>query len=216
MTDDKKKITTLQAFPPKSYENFDLDRLSIYCIYVMQQNKIPLYFDYVAVGLFKLFPKKFSMANFSNYPDTYRINNSLRRLSGSLKSNVDKMGWVTGSAEHGFNITEVGIEIAKQVGIILKSPESSIEKPKNKKTRGRSSVDDVKDIKESDAFKKWLSSEEVSNYEFFAFLKATPYTPKPLLLEHLNKLKKSVAENSDKKAIEFINWLEKKFNNLIK
>lgn len=216
MIDNKKEILNLKAFSIKSYSDLDLDRLTVYALSVLEQKNIPLYFDYVAVALFRLFPKKFSMANFSKYPDTFRINNSIRRLAGGLGAKSSKAGWATGSVENGFKMTNVGKEIAAQMEIFLKSPHTKKRvKPTASKTRGRFSSDDVLEIRSSDAYKKWTSKEPINVHEFLAFLKAAPYTPKHLLSSHLARLKDSANTAGDKEVLEFLQWMEEKFSSLL-
>jgi hypothetical protein len=213
MKDEKKTISGLKRFPAKSYKKIDLDRLAVYALYVLEKNRVPLYFDYIAVAMFRLFPKKFSMANFSKYPDTNRINKAIRRLTDQTRKS-----WATGSVENGFNLTGLGKEIGKQVLDLLNNPEkqssSRVQPPT--RSRGRSPAVETAEIKKSEAFKKWCSGEVISNYEFFAFLKATPYTHKPMLSEHLRKLKKVALTVGDDEVIDFLKWLENKFVNLLK
>jgi len=212
----KKILTNLKKLPAANYDGFDLDRLVVFALSILEKNNVPLYFDFIAVGLFKLFPRKFSMANFRQYPDTYRINNSIRRLAGSLRDS-NKLDWVTGSVEHGFYLTDLGREIAKQVSNLLKNPLSKKDRKSLvvNKSRGKSSSDDIREIRVSEAFKKWFTNQEVNNHEFFVFLKAAPYTPKRLLTEHLKRLKASAITTKDEEVLEFLSWLEKKFNNLL-
>lgn len=208
----KKILTGLKQLPAANYDSFDLDRLVVYTLFVLEENKVPLYFDFIAVGLFRLFPRKFSMANFRQYPDTNRINKALRRLTDQKRKS-----WATGNIENGFYLTDLGREMAKQVSNSLKNP---LPKKDRKlitvsKSRGKSPSDDIQEIRVSEAFKKWFANEEVNNHEFFAFLKAAPYTPKQLLIEHLNRLKVSATTTKDKEVLEFLAWLEKKFSNLL-
>ena len=208
----KKILAGLKQLPAANYDGFDLDRLVVYTLFILEENKVPLYFDFIAVGLFRLFPRKFSMANFRQYPDTNRINKALRRLTDQKRKS-----WATGNIENGFYLTDLGREMAKQVSNSLKNP---LPKKGRKlivvsKSRGKSPSDDIQDIRISEAFKKWFASEEVNNHEFFAFLKAAPYTPKQLLIEHLKRLKVSATTTKDKEVLEFLSWLEKKFSNLL-
>jgi len=213
MTDDKKAIIELKALTPKSYANIDLDRLAVHALCVLEQRKIPLYFDYAAVALFRLFPKKFSMANFSRYPDTNRINKALRRLTDQARKS-----WATGSVENGFSLTDLGREVGKQVLDILNNPDRQgvVKTPTPTRSRGRSAVVETSDIRSSETFKKWSAKESISNYEFFAFLKAAPYTPKPLLLEHLTRLKNSATTAGDKEVLGFLKWMGENFETLLK
>ena len=214
--DIKNIVLKFKPFPLRSYENIDLDRLVIYTLFSLEEKKVPLYFDFICIGLFKLFPHKFSLATFKQYPDAYRINNAIRRTTGAL-SDQNKKRWANGSPEHGFYLTDIGKEIAKQVKRLLENP--NLQKIRQKlgvtKSRGRSPVEDMQEIRVSEAFKKWFTNEEVNNHEFFAFLKAAPYTPKQLLVEHLKRLKVSATTTKDKEVLEFLSWLEKKFNNLL-
>lgn len=211
-TSTKKILAGLRQLPATNYENFDLDRLVVYTLFILGENKVPLYFDFIAVGLFRLFPRKFSMANFRQYPDTNRISKALRRLTDQKRKS-----WATGNVENGFYLTDLGREMAKQVSGSLKNPLSKKDRKPIvvSKSRGKSPNDDTQEIRVSEAFKKWFTDEDVNNHEFFAFLKAAPYTPKELLIEHLKRLKVSAATTKDKEVLEFLSWLERKFTNLL-
>lgn len=208
----KKILTSLKQLPAANYDGFDLDRLVVHTLLILEENKVPLYFDFIAVGLFRLFPRKFSMANFRQYPDTNRISKALRRLTDQKRKS-----WATGNLENGFYLTDLGREVAKQVSNSLKNPLSKKDRKPIvvSKSRGKSPSDDIQEIRVSEAFKKWFTNEEVNNHEFFAFLKAAPYTPKQLLIEHLKRLKVSATSTKDKEVLEFLSWLEKKFSNLL-
>lgn len=208
----KKILFGLKQFPAANYDGFDLDRLVVYTLFVLEGSKIPLYFDFICVALFRLFPRKFSMANFRQYPDTNRISKALRRLTDQKRKR-----WATGNIENGFYLTDLGCEMAKQVSGSIKNPLPRKDRKPIivSKSRGKSLSDDIREIRVSEAFKKWVANEEVNNYEFFAFLKAAPYTPKQLLAEHLKRLKVSATTTKDKEVLKFLSWLERKFSNLL-
>lgn len=210
---NKKAIKALKAFTPKAYKDIDLDRLATYALCVLEEKKIPLYFDYASVALFRLFPKKFSMANFSEYPDNNRINKALRRLTDQTRKS-----WATGTVENGFSLTDLGREIGKQVSGLLTNPNQRVaaKVPPPTRSRGRSAIIDAEEIRNSEAFKKWSAKEPITNYEFFAFLKAASYTPKHLLLEHMERLKGSATTANDKDVLSFLESLSDRFAALLK
>ncbi|OGG40244.1 hypothetical protein A2118_03755 [Candidatus Kaiserbacteria bacterium GWA2_50_9] len=211
MADNNKEIiVALKSYPTKSYESLDLDRLAVYALCVLDQKKIPMYFDYAAVALFKLFPGKFSMENFSQYPDTNRINKTLRRLTDQKRKN-----WATGTVENGFSLNELGREVGKQIAQILSSPNQQMVPKTPTRSRGRSVIEETKEVKSSEAFKAWQAGEEINNYQFLDFLKATPYVPGHLLAQHLMRLKDSATTTKDKEVLEFLEWLENRFKNLL-
>ncbi len=209
----KKSIEELKPFDPVSYENLDLDRLSAFASMTLEELKVPLYFDYMAVALFKLFPKKFSMASFSEYPDTNRISKSLRRLVDPKRKN-----WATGNLENGFFLTEVGKEIGRQTRDLLNHPNQQREaKTTAKRSRGRSPMDDVLEIKKTGLFLKWQNgNREVTEYEILSFLKAVPYTPKYVLADYIKQLRQSVSSSTDNEAKEFLVWVEIRFETIFK
>ena len=89
----KKILAGLKQLPAASYDGFDLDRLVAYTLFILEENKVPLYFDFIAVGLFRLFPRKFSMANFRQYPDTNRISKALRRLTDQKRKKKENLNY---------------------------------------------------------------------------------------------------------------------------
>ena len=210
--DFKEQILTIKPLKIKHYEDFDLDRLAIYAMHFLEEKKVPLYFDYIASTLFKLFPAKFSMANFKQYPDTNRISKALRRLVDEKRRN-----WATGSIENGFYITETGKEIAIQVGNLLLRPYTKSKRslPVFRKSRGRSPKDDVEEIERSEVFQRWQQKNyKITDYDILSFLKAVSYTPKTVLLQYLNNLKQSATTIKDTKTVKFLQWVEEKFYNL--
>ncbi len=212
-TDIKRKILEIKPFDPKDYQALDIDRLVVFSLFFLEKKKVPLYFEYIAVALFKLFPKKFSLVNFGRYPDTFRVNNAVRRLAGSLKNKGAK--WANGNVENGFSLTETGREIAKQVKEFLDNPVEKVPKMTRGRSRGRSPLNDVSDLKNSVAFKKWVvDPEEVTNYDIFSLLGAMPYAPKELLRDHLEYLSESANETNDKKAALFLKWVKTKFSTI--
>jgi len=208
VSDDKYKdiISKLKNFKSESYQSLDLDRLLTYAMNVLDDHEVPLYFDYISICVFRLFPKKFSMAIFEEYPDTNRISKALRRLTDAHRRN-----WATGNIENGFNLTEAGKEIYKQVNQLLKSP-AQIDRKMPKRTRGRSTQDDATEILNSELYKKWKQDAEISEFEVSNFLGASPYTPKALLAKHLENLKLAAETSKNLEVDEFLNWLEDNFN----
>jgi hypothetical protein len=211
-SDIRRKVLGIHPFNKKAYENIDIDRLVAYGMFHLEKLKVPLYFEYIAISLFRLFPKKFSMANFARYPDAYRINNSVRRLAGSVKKEVR---WANGSVENGFTLTETGREIAKQVEDFLANPKKQIEKKAKPRSRGRSPADDVADIRISSTFNKWTADKDsLTSYDVYSLLGAMPYAPKELLVKQLGYLKESASTVKDKNVQAFLDWVGTKFNHI--
>ena len=201
----KKKILEIKSVNPKIYTPFDLDRLMVFALLYLEEKEIPLYFDYIAIVSFKLFPEKFSMVNFEIYPDTNRISKSLRRLADQKRK-----GLAMGNIRNGFSLTELGRQTAKQIkGFIEGKYDYRNKKEIVGQSRGRSLRGDIDEIKNSSLFKRWTNKDlkDITDYEVLSFLGAIPYTPKRLLLKHLEQLKKIAVNANEKKTLSFLDWM---------
>lgn len=58
----------LKPFNPSTYGSIDLDRLVIYAIVKLEELGIELSLENIIVGTFKLFPNKFSLAGYPEFP----------------------------------------------------------------------------------------------------------------------------------------------------
>jgi|GEM_PF-6157942 len=205
--ENSKAVLGLNSMNEGVYTNLDLDRLLVCALFSMEQKKIPLFFDLLVVAAFRMFPKKFSMATFEQFPDTNRINKAARRLADPKRK-----AWATGNIENGFHLTALGREVARETGMFL---ESSVEFPKRaqgSRSRGRSSNVEIKDIYQSELYKAWVSGQQKTPHEILVFLKATPYTAKELILERLRQLRQSAADTQDKEIGVFFDWIEESLN----
>ena len=210
MREHAKIVEAFVPYSEESYSNVDLDRLMVLAFWKLEQKNIPLYFDHATVAAFKLFPKKFSMATFSEYPDTNRTNKAARRLTDPKRKK-----WATGNVENGFFLNDLGRETAQEVEKALlenKQPRKSLP---TARSRGRSSDDEMQEIRSSDLFTQWQEGAKTNPHEFFAFLKAAPYTPRKMLLERLKQLQQSAVDARDPDAEKFLKWVDETFHDFI-
>jgi hypothetical protein len=129
-----------------------------------------------------------------------------------------RKNWATGNLENGFYLTEIGKEIGKQTRELLINPSRQKDtKAITKRSRGRSPMDDVSDVKRSDLFRKWQNGgREATEYEILSFLKAVPYTPKYVLADYIKQLRQSVSSSTDDETKKFLSWVETKFETIFK
>jgi hypothetical protein len=76
------KVKELKPIDGSSYELMDLDRLVIYTVVELQKLGIELSLENIIVGAFKLFPKRFSIIGYPEFPDATRVEKSLWRCRG--------------------------------------------------------------------------------------------------------------------------------------
>ena len=206
----KNYLNGLEAFPIGKYKKMDLDRLAVYTLSILQEDDIPLYFDYIVVALFRLFPQKFSLVNFDEYPDSDRVEKVLLHLKPRDRN------WATGTVKMGYVLTETGREVAKQTKEFLKHPEMQKGPKISHILRTASPENEIEEVRQSELYKKWTgeSKNKIGEYDIWAFLHAVPYTPKALLRKYLRELKQSAEEINDGEVINFLKWLEKEYADL--
>lgn len=205
------KIEKIKALKYDLYDSIDLDSLVVFCLLFLEERKIPLYFEYVAVALFRIFPKRFSMESFPEFPDLIRSHNSIRRLAGSLRGK--KENWANGNMENGFILTRAGREKAAEVSDLLNGKTNVyVKNIKTKRSRGRSANEDVSAIKNSLAFKKWKERKKISNLDIYSLFRTMPYASKELLKKQKDFFIDAAKVVNDKEVKKFFSYIEKEFS----
>ena len=205
-----KKICKPYSF--EKYEKIDLNSLAAYTIQFLQDNNIFLNFENTAVALFLMFPKKFCMVEYEEYPDTNRIN---RTVNLQLRPRYQNLAY--GDPKKGYSLTEKGRTIANFVKEVLNSPESglnfkksNIEDDTSKRTR-TPKIEIEKIVISSDLFKKYKIDKNalVEKIEIYDFFQSSPYTPPKMFKEKLKFLKNLAISEENNEVVEFLDWVEK-------
>ncbi|NPV82460.1 MAG: hypothetical protein HPY46_02590 [Candidatus Aminicenantes bacterium] len=181
-----------------SYEKLGLDQLLIYCVKKIIERGEVCTFETLVYECFSLFPEKFSLAHYPEWPDSARVEKSWRRCRS------DK-GWLSGRAKEGLRITEAGAEIALATEKIL-FKKTVINKPIKKtmnRTREKAIISYIYDTKE---FRKYLLSEryDISDRELRSFLGGTLETPKRILIHNYFRYYQAARRLGEQKVLSFL------------
>jgi len=202
---DKEKIEKLTNFDESKYENLDLDHLMMYAMGELERIQVDLSFENATVAAFKLFPKKFSLVGFVNYPDSNRVDQCLWRCAKHRQ-------WLGGKSRQGFIITE-------RSKLIIKECEDMIIKGVGlKKTKTTSQTRRIEalllEVESSSAFKKHEQGEgsKITESELCFLLQGTLDSSHKLLKENLNTLKSYAKTLKNKNVTNFLNWIESSFS----
>ncbi len=207
----KDLIKELNNYDPSLYEGINKDNLLVYGLNVLIERSIPTTFEHITVLIFKLFPTKFSMVGFSQYPDTALVNRTLLHCRPKYKN------LIVGSVSKSFALTKKGKYVARQMdeqlnGGAKQTPQRNVKRA----DRTYTGAELISQIETSKLFKCWESesTEDVGDYDIWALLKAVPYTDKPVLKEIMRGFRHS-AEIAKRKDIEkFLDWVESKYQQL--
>jgi len=202
------KIKKLKPFDPKYYDSIDLDRLVIFTTVELDKLKIELSLENIIVGAFKLFPKKFSLVGYPEFPDATRVEKCLWRCKGK------KRLWIGGKTPHGYLITDKTRTIAAQTEDQLSEPAL---KKQRVTSRMRRKEGILQEVTHSSAYEKYIDgkSENITEAEFCYLLQGTLDSSRETLKENLVSLKRVTEELDHKDALKFLHWLEQHFENFL-
>ena len=205
---DREKILKLEAVDLSKYEDVDLDRLVMYSIGQLEKIGVELTFENAVMASFKLFPKKFSLLGFPDYPDANRVEKRLRDFTSKVKP------WLTGKIKQGFVITERGRAPIKEVEAILRG-QYLVEKKSPSKTRREELL--LKEVMSSAAYLKYVEKQNdlISEGDLCDMLQGTLNSDRKMLKENFFLLQQYARELKQKNLWDFFNWIEQRFNQFL-
>jgi hypothetical protein len=187
LSDQKTFWELLRPFEPNRYLKASLAILASVALFILQEAKIEGSFDNVAVAMFRMFPEKFKLVSFPEYPDFIRIDNTLR-----LDCRHSHL--MTGSRVKGFALTSHGKAMAEDALSQLNSLKGVLATPEHKSIlsdlRRNRETRLISEVLKSEAFQKYASGkkDEISSYEICDVLHATLDTDRTILKKNLELL----------------------------
>ena len=203
-----KEIRKLKPFDPTRYDSIDLDSLVIVTIIELDKLRIELSIENIIVGAFKLFPKKFSLLGYPEFPEATRVEKSLWRSKGNKKQ------WRGGKTPNGYLITVRTRIIAEQTYNQLHKP--NLKKPHITSRMRRKDII-MKMITNSPAYKKYIDEkkESITQADFCYLLQGTLDSSKDTLKQNLLSLNIFTEELKQQDLLQFLNWIEQQFKNFL-
>jgi hypothetical protein len=214
------KPSTPPTFNPEIYTKVILNDLVVYSIYTLHKQGLEITSEDIISACFVLFPKRFSMRKYPQYPDAGIVN---RR-----RSDCKSKGYLRGNAIRGFELTARGIKRAEKVEKLLGEPLKPVrvEKPKAVKPAvpAKEAVHPelkahakkyVHSIETSDAYKHFKKGEPLNEFDFRSMLLCTMESPSTTLARNLNQFQEYVNIHERKDLLSFLEFCEGKFSSLL-
>ncbi|MEM4290468.1 MAG: hypothetical protein QXQ48_09440 [Nitrososphaerota archaeon] len=196
-------------YPPESYRHIGLDQLLVFSVKRILDSGEQCSFERLVYECFSLFPDKFGMQRYPEWPDSARVNKSW------LRCRTDK-GWIEGSAQRGFTLTAKGEQVAATVAMSLGH---SIQKVAQK-SMPRGTEDAVlKWIRRHPTFDRWTEDPHgfrISPIELRDLLNATMETPVTRLRENLHNYKNIAKTMGDRDVEQFLGVCENQHQQLLR
>jgi len=185
------------------YLSLDKDRLVLFAVGLLESKKIEPTFDKIVVTTFRLFPKKFSLIGFAEYPDGRTI-----YYCAYNHCTLDKK-WLFGNVQSGFKVTERGKyfldETKKMLEGKIKLTRTHQVIPRRKETTF------ITILKKTNAYKKYVQSkkEAIDRSEILEALRIPP-NAKSLIQAHLKKYLEYANRVNESSVVEFLRFAEGK------
>jgi len=222
-----------KVFPPKFdpsiYTRIILNDLVVYSVYYLHKQGSEITSEDIISACFVLFPKRFSMRKYPQYPDSGIVS---RRWS-----DCKSRGYLKGNATKGFQITARGIKRAQKVEKLLGKPLKPVRVRKSTwfpkgKTEKQAVVSTsvietvhpelkayakkyVRSIEMSDAYKHFKKGLPINEFDFRSLLLCTMESPPTTLARNLNQFKEYVNIHERKDLSSFLEFVEGKFSSLL-
>ena len=216
--DRKKFWESIKQYQPEKYNHIRLDHLVTVAILKLNQMKMESSFENIAVILQKHFPDKFSLLSFPDYPDSLRVDNTLRL-------DCKHSGLVEGSRKKGiYVLTGKGKLIAEQThekiefGVGSKISSGGFTRNKYIKL--------VRGVTKTSGFKKFSSGnlKEMKKFDVCESLHCTINADEDhlrlnygLLLNHVNSCKKfEEFSEISQWVLDYLEYIESNWEELMK
>jgi hypothetical protein len=185
------------------YMPLDKDRLVLFAVNQLESKRIEPTFDKIVVAVFKLFPKKFSLIGFPEYPDGRTI-----YYCAYNHCTLDKK-WLLGNVQSAFKLTERGRyyldETTKMLEGKILLTRTHQTSPRRKETTF------ISILKKTKAYEKYLQNEKelIAKSEFLEALRV-PSDSKALLQANLTKYLEYAHRINESSVVKFLEWAKGK------
>ncbi|MGH2637923.1 MAG: hypothetical protein ACRDF4_01335 [Rhabdochlamydiaceae bacterium] len=211
-------LRNLKPYESVLYEGIDLTGLTVFVLHLLQSGHIPTTFENVTVALFRLFPKKFELIGFPQYPDATRVNRSLLQLRPKYRN------WAIGKVVTGFSLTESGLRKVQEVKLALTGDRASHKQvtgsqvaSATREDLGKRTVNlmkEIQNIENSTIFEKWKSYKltEATTLELLTMLEAYSYTSPRAIRNRVSFLSEIAFQFSRDDIIDFLKDIRGRFS----
>ena len=200
---DRDIILKIESFREENYCNIDLDHLMIYAMGQLHKIEADLSFENAVVAVFRLFPKKFALLGFPEYPDSDRVMNCLNRCTKPKR-------WINGRPRQGFSFNDRSELYIKKTEDMLKGIAQEKTKAASQ-TRRKELI--LAELLESSAYLKYRSKQggHITEAELCDLLQGTLDSEKSTMENNLVSLKMFSKELHKEQISIFLDWLELQF-----
>lgn len=204
-----------KPFPEESYKDLPLSDLVLYALFSLKKKSIETTFENIVAEAYELFPKKFHLPGYPDYPDANRVRREIQRIEGTLSTpGMKKLA--KGNMKTSYEITEEGLQRLKLIEEKLArdlSTKISIEKEMEDRRGKMGRL--LSEIEKHPLYRQYTDSLSKNNIEIPEhllrdLLLATMETPVEELRERMERLIKYCEAFNKQQLKQFLELCKKK------
>lgn len=216
---DKSDILELKPFDVALYEGYALTSLAAYCVFWLHTWSIPTSLENVAVASYRMFPAKFALVGWPQFPDVNRINRTVLQMRPKYRN------LATSASDKGVFLNENGIResssLTERIGGPLfegeTRPTTAVPSVKAErgvgKPRSIHPEDLMSKVRKSHLFALYVAShlDEGEAIDLINLLGVYDHTPSKHKRAELKKLIDSAKEVEDTQVFDFMKLVAERF-----
>lgn len=197
-------IQAITSIEGQRYCKIDLDHLVMYAVAQLEKLGLDLSFENAVVAAFRLFPKKFSLLGFPEFPDAKRVHHCLRRCTFKSKQ------WLGGRISQGFVVTDKSRAIFRETENLLFG-QSEAKLGATSQTRRQEVI--LAELESSPAYAKYASGhmDLVTEADLCFMLEGTLDSSRDLLRRNLEQIRVFARQLGRADILVFLEHLEQRF-----
>lgn len=221
----ERDLLRVGRLPLERFQNEQLAALTVYAIYWLREWGVRPTAEAIAVASHRLFPERFAMDLFPEFPDA---NRTLRSL---LQSGPKYRGWLSGSNRRGYAITPSGRALVDELlrrigypqvgGVVLGSATEAPRQRGSSRTERARDLDfkaEISRLRSSTLFERWKtgSLQQRDAIHVYSALEVFDHTPPAAKRRRLDDLKDSAKRAGDQEAAALLAQVEDSFPSLFR
>tara|TARA_Y100001960_G_C14695981_1_gene839048 strand:+ start:152 stop:853 length:702 start_codon:yes stop_codon:yes gene_type:complete len=198
----------LTPLPEEKYNGVGMNQLVTYAVYTLEKEKTEVTTEDIVVACFRLFPKKFSLRGYPEWPDSAVVN---KRWVDCRSKKL-----ISGSTASGFKLTTKGLKNAEETERLLTNGAITNQKIKAE-TRTRAGKF-MRSLENSDAYLTYKdkgSIAEISELGFRNMLLGTMETPAENLNSNFEQMIEYATFCERNDLLEFLSVCKAHFKKLL-
>jgi hypothetical protein len=194
-------LIDLENIEERKYAGIGLDNLIVYTVSRLADMGVDLSFENIAVAAYRLFPAKFSLIGYPEYPDAKRVHDSLFHCIYKTK------GWLGGKTKLGFSLTDKSEKIIAETEALLAGAPSA-RKPAPSQTRRDEKL--MAEVRSSSAYTKFATgrADSISFAEICFMLHGTLDTSPTILKANYDAFMRIAQVVGQEDVIRFLSWVK--------